>query len=179
MQSRLLFTMNAISKPLLFLLPILAGIFGISSAGAAERTAQQLLEAGEAKIGDRVTVDVAWMDRIRLAGSRNQYVVIAAHTWDEKADWFGGMIAVVVDEGEAKRMLRIYEPKPKGAVTRFRGIDIHTKRISGVLRRGRNQKLFIDLTDGVSAPESLNVAGLLEGKIEEAVKEIKDRLEGN
>lgn len=157
-------------------------VFGWPVAGA-ERTATQLQEAADEKVGKRVTVDVAWVDRIRLVGTRNQYVVIAAHTWDEKKDWFGGMIPVVTDGEDAARLLRIYEPKPKGSLNRITGLEVHTKRISGVLRRGRNEKLFIDLTDGISSPESLNVASALEGQLETAIKdiaeEIKARLEGN
>ena len=118
-----------------------------------------------------MTLDVAWLKPIRRSGAGNQFAVIAANTWDEDKNKLGGEIPIVVKAAESERLLARYESKPDGQITRFRGVDLDTKRLSGTLRRGAKGVLFIDLTEGAATPASLNLAGEIEQKIADAIKE--------
>tara|TARA_R110002096_G_scaffold54517_11_gene140579 strand:+ start:473 stop:1009 length:537 start_codon:yes stop_codon:yes gene_type:complete len=168
---------------------VLSLVFGAVSSplAAAERTAQEIeANAGEL-VGQRVTLDVAWLKLLRHSGNRNQYAVIAAYTWDEDSERLGGTIPVVIDSEGAKRLLSRYEAKPDGRLTWFSGVDLDTKRLSGTLRRGgEDRNLYIDLTSGPSSPIGLNLASEMdakrseiEAKISEAIAQKVEELKNN
>lgn len=157
------------------------------SLTAADRTAQQVEAKADELISKRVTLDVAWLKHLRHSGSKNEYAVIAAYTWDEKAERLGGIIPVVADSEDAKRLLDRYEAKPDGRLTWFSGVDLDTRRLSGTLRRGGdNRDLYIDLTSGPSSPIGLNLASEvdakrseIESKISEAIQQKVEELKNN
>ncbi len=121
------------------------------SPALAERskyTADYVRNFKSDQIDQKVTLEVAWMKPVKMKEEKD-YTVVIAHTWDEREKNFGGTIPVVLLSEDRVDLLKKYDTAPDKEGGKFRGRDLDTRRLSGILREvGKGKTLVVDLTDG-------------------------------
>ena len=139
------FTVLAFAFPLMFG----AAVPGLR-AEPSKHSANHVHARADSLENTKFSLDVGWVQAFE--GSNTEDVsFFAAHTWDEREKLPGGIITVAVDAKSAKSFVDKYGSGPD---VEKRGwyADIETRRLTGFLRKGQKNRLFLDMTTvGVDA----------------------------
>lgn len=153
--------MNQSSPVSLRLAVLLASILCAWPAAAepSKYTANFLRGNSAAELGKKVNVDVSWVQAVRRV-EVDDFAVFAVHTWDERENLPGGIIAAVVAKSQAQGFANKFGTSPDVEKRRGRGgVDLETGRLGGVLSEAGGKVLYLDLTDGAAAKAGLKVPG--------------------
>jgi hypothetical protein len=134
------------------LLPILFLLLTSLTADAkrpTKNTAHYLRGHAEQLVDTRVTVDVAFIQPLRLAVPRlTGYTTLRLHTWDENEEISGGVINLLVPEHAAPSLIKKYGASPDIKDIWPRKPD--TRSLNATLRLGPANSLYLDY-DGTAA----------------------------
>ncbi len=131
---------------------------GAASADPSKRTARHVKGNAASLLGERVSVDVSFVQPLRRLDSKD-FAVFTVHTWDDREEIPGGTIPAVMPADEAARFASRYETSPDVDARRLRGISLDTRRLSGTLAETSRKVLYLDLTGGAAAKANFDVAG--------------------
>lgn len=102
--------MNTIQLPVMLLVSLLLTLAPYSEimAGESKRTANYIKAYPDKYSGKKVTLDVAFINRINLNLDESKIVLFRAHTFDVDNRSGGGDIVVIADLKEADKLIKKY-----------------------------------------------------------------------